>query len=399
MDVDSLLEQQRKYGFTSFGAEKVCGDCITEEYVGEFILDNADSSFCSYCERTDNNEGLIAANLAEVMVFIIDSLKFEWGNPDDEGVGYDSKEGGYLGVEIKDGWDFVDEVIRDEASIINEEVIEDIKEKLSDSMWCKIDPYGSPLDEEAFYIWQDFSERVKHKTRYVFYKIADSHSNTDLILEPHEILNFIGSYVEDLTLIKKVSKKLFYRARISSKNEYFKVAKDLGTQPNKSALTSNRMSPAGIPMFYSAEDKQTALVEVGYTPGPNVVASIGEFENTSDLLLLDLTSLPSLPSIFDEEERNKRTIVRFFKSFLVDFVKPIEKDNREHIDYVPTQVVTEYFRHIFKTEYGKSLDGIVYPSSKNGKKAFVLFIENDQFEEPGVANKSMILKSVSYRND
>ncbi len=44
---------------------------------------------------------------------------------------------------------------------------------------------------------------------------------------------------------------------------------------------------------------------------------------------------------------------------------------------VPTQVVTEYFRHIYQTSDGKSIDGMIYPSSKTGEKAIVIFTDTN----------------------
>src|SRR5262249_23506696 len=57
--------------------------------------------------------------------------------------------------------------------------------------------------------------------------------------------------------------------------------------------------------------------------------------------------------------------------------KPIKKDDREHIEYVPTQVVTEFLRHEFRTEGGHRVKGIIYQSARNGKgKCCVLFVRN-----------------------
>ena len=66
--------------------------------------------------------------------------------------------------------------------------------------------------------------------------------------------------------------------------------------------------------------------------------------------------------------------ILFLKSFVEDAIKPInEKDSI--IEYIPTQVVTEYIR------YNKELNvqGLIYPSSKNrNKNNIVLFFNNDE---------------------
>ncbi|MFD2628134.1 HEPN-associated N-terminal domain-containing protein [Oceanobacillus kapialis] len=390
-----LLDRQAEYGFTTFEFKNVCGNCINEIFIKQYIEENACSEYCDYCDFENENDGFIAADMDDVVEFIIDALKVEWGNPDDEGVGYDSREGGYLGAEIYDGWDFILEILCHEANIENEYLIRDLQDKFLDTIWCKVDPYNLPEDKELFITWQTFSEQVKHKTRYVFYK---THTKSTYVMErfnPNEVLDIIGSNVEKLGLIKKLTEQKIYRARVSDKGEYFKKAMEIGPPPKENALNSNRMSPAGIPMFYGGIDEETALLEVNFLPGENVVATIGEFKNAYSLLMLDLTSIPNVPSIFDEEDRKNRWIVKFFYSFLSDFTKPIKKDGKEHIDYVPTQIVTEYFRHIFRTKANQSIDGIIYPSSKNGKKAYVLFMDNQDFSDQPVTTK-MFLSNISY---
>ena len=42
-------------------------------------------------------------------------------------------------------------------------------------------------------------------------------------------------------------------------------------------------------------------------------------------------------------------------NFIDDFTKPIERSDRAHAEYVPTQVVTGYFRHVYRTGGGAQL--------------------------------------------
>jgi hypothetical protein len=59
--------------------------------------------------------------------------------------------------------------------------------------------------------------------------------------------------------------------------------------------------------------------------------------------------------------------------------KPISRNGHEHIEYVPTQIVTEFFRHIYRTSADEKQDGIIYQSSREGgQDACVMFCENDQ---------------------
>lgn len=387
-----LLIRQNELGFSTLGDKHVCSECVSDIYIQTYIEENATVASCDYCGA--ENEDTLAADVNLIMKFIMTGIKYEWGNPDDEGVSYDSREGGYQGVEIYDGWDFTESILDSEVGINSVRLFEDIREALIDTRWCKIDPYGLTRDEELFYTWNDFSEQVKHSMRYLFLNSSYDSSNQKQRVVPHEILDNIAGFVEELKLIQVVTSSKFFRARVSSKGELFYKAKEIGTPAKEYAESSNRMSPAGIPMFYGAESVETALMEVKYKSGKNVVASIGEFINNEKLTLLNLTFLPKLPSIFNHKEREKRWVVKFFHSFLNDFTKPIEKDGREHVDYVPTQIVTEYFKYVFKYR-NTGIDGIVYPSSLNNKKAYVLFFENEDCNDDR-STSGLTLKSVSH---
>jgi len=108
------------------------------------------------------------------------------------------------------------------------------------------------------------------------------------------------------------------------------------------------MSPAGIPMFYGAVDGYTAVAE---TPTGRIeksqIISVAEFVSVKEFWVVDLSTLPRIPSRFSETSRHERGAIRFLHDFVSDLSKPVKKDGREHIEYVPTQIVTEYFRHVF----------------------------------------------------
>ena len=57
--------------------------------------------------------------------------------------------------------------------------------------------------------------------------------------------------------------------------------------------------------------------------------------------------------------------------------KEIYEDGREHVEYVPTQILTEYFKYIFYQLTNNQIEGIVYKSSKSEKgKCVVFFMDN-----------------------
>jgi RES domain-containing protein len=246
--------------------------------------------------------------------------------------------------------------------------------------WCEKDPYADRENEELDYNWQQFKHVIKHKARYVF--LGSKQFKNGIQETPvDEILNDIGRRADNLNLFTQlVPGTLLYRCRQHRDGEVLDKAKQLTAPPYDKAIYPNRMSPAGISMFYCAFDIATCHAETISKEQPEKqFATTVAFMNKKDLFLLDLTKLPALPSIFDPVMRSNYFSIKFLHKFVEDLSKPISKNGREHIEYVPTQVVTEYFRYTYEDLTGGSLDGIIYPSSKLSKKnACVLFYDHQQ---------------------
>ena len=60
--------------------------------------------------------------------------------------------------------------------------------------------------------------------------------------------------------------------------------------------------------------------------------------------MVNLTALSPIPSVFDPEQRKYYYELVFLHEFAQDLSAPVVLDGREHIEYVPTQVITEYMR-------------------------------------------------------
>jgi hypothetical protein len=161
-------------------------------------------------------------------------------------------------------------------------------------------------------------------------------------------------------------------------HEELTKASSLGPPSSELALGASRMSSAGIPVFYGALDPDTAVAETLAHAGANrsktrVKVWWGAFQTITSFTLVDLTSLPEVPGFFSSK-RADREPLGFLHSFTSDVARPIPADGREHSEYAPTQVVAEYFRHVYRTADGHSADGILYPSSQTGGQACVLFV-------------------------
>jgi len=64
----------------------------------------------------------------------------------------------------------------------------------------------------------------------------------------------------------------------------------------------------------------------------------------------------------------------FIENFVTSISTPVKKDGSEHVEYVPSQVVSEYFAKVFRDALGEQIDGIVFPSAvRPGGRNVVLF--------------------------
>ncbi|MEM5299906.1 RES family NAD+ phosphorylase [Burkholderia sp. JPY481] len=186
------------------------------------------------------------------------------------------------------------------------------------------------------------------------------------------------------------------RLRVHKPDEKFDKTSDLGSPPSEYAKTSIRMSAAGISAFYGAFDRETTIRETASGITEPAAATLGTFRALRDLRLVDLTNVPHLPSIFDSEFRGLRPGIRFLRGFLNDFTAPVVKDGREHIDYVPTQVIAEYLRFIHRDQEGRPIDGILYNRAQHeGAQACVLFFGPEGACDPGeeTGRTALVLES------
>jgi hypothetical protein len=354
----------------------VCAECFDDCEIQGFINSRADAQKCDFCGRR-SRKSVIATPLDEVVEFMLYAINREYERAV-EALGWESAEGGYLGTH----WDS-EELLNDVIglSLPNDDdgrLLEVLVECLGDEPWCERDPYGMREDERLLYSWERFSEFVKYQRRYFFLQsggaVAGPHSD---LLDPSELLRFLEETVREHRLVRTIRPgSLIYRVRQQKTGESLSKPFDFAPPPVEKAVKSNRMSPAGVVMFYGSDDPQTAVAEVD--DDPKLGISVGTFKTTREVTVLDLTRLPRrIPFFRQEPETQERPFDRSGIAFLHDFVASlaakVEKGDREHIDYVPPQVVTEWFRTIFHID-GSKLDGIYYPSAQQqGGTSIVLF--------------------------
>lgn len=361
----------------------VCSSCFSDPAIKEYIEENAVCSECSFCEEA--HEHVVSIPIDDLIKYMRICISREYDNAADW-LPYESSEGGYQGETIDADDLIVHELEIDLPADKDGALFQCLLDGFSDQLWCKHDPFGLSSMEVAKFSWERFSHIVKNERRYFFGSEELEDSSTD-ILSPGELLDRILDYASQVGLVKHFKEGLvLYRARAHAKDgKSWSNAKDLGPPPQEKALQSNRMSPAGIPMFYGSESSDTAVFETATKPGE---FSVGVFRTTRPIKLLDLSSVKTLPSVFEmdsyETAISPRSAIRFLMHVSRQISKRITKDSKSHIEYVPTQVVTEFIRSQSKFP----IDGIKYESAvHSGNCSFVLFAGNeDVFENTGTCS-------------
>lgn len=357
---------------------RVCAACIEDRALQEVVEDNLTECECDYCGRRKDNP--IACDLDVVIDYMRGFIEEEYCEPVEE-------------VRDLDAWALFAEIGFD---VSNDQLRNDLIDAFQDHPWCRNHYFSLAFGDAHIYGWEDFCNSVKHRRRYTFWseRNEDDGGYGDGVPAPADMLSRLDEIVRKYRETAEVGTR-FWRVQVLDADEA-PLPHRFTSPPLDNATVPNRMSPAGISMFYGAVDIDTAYEEVVALDNLDSKAVWGiQFESVAPFNLLDLTCLPDPPSYFSERGYESHDLVRFLKFFRHDLAAPIERDGREHIDYVPTQVFTEYVRYEMKAFSGEPFHGIVYPSSKTGRPCYVIFADQEQcLDEQGYGAKPQLLRAV-----
>ena len=335
--------------------KSVCADHFDSTYLQNYINENGETGKCSYCGKHHT-----VLPMPDFVQLVRHKIESEFEDVDNAGLPtersyFDDDEEQIPGLKRFFGYTAPSDAkcYEDTSEVLEaidllpepEALYNDLLDSLPARAWINSDPFIISRDKELSLHWNNFAEMVKHRQRFTFW----------------------------------TRKEFIYRARPIKEDTPLEF-KEITSPPDDKA-SQGRMSPAGISMFYGAFDEETARREC--TPESKHDGKgrflIGKFHSKHPLQILDLTGIPK--TSFWEQGRDYREQLTFLNTFSKEISKPITSDNSVHIEYVPTQVFTEYLRYVFKY-YGKeSLDGIKYCSSINGKPCIVLFYNQKESEK------------------
>ena len=375
------LEQENR-GYYESANNSVCSCHFEDYFIRTFIKENSSEGQCHYCSKKEE-----VIDLPSLVGFINEKISKYYGDIEDQNLpsanswlDKDDNENfpyhdsyGLLMPNNRDDYDIEELFEKVGLTIDNNELYNDIINCFDKTKrYCLIDAFYDTKEEELSYKWKRFCEIVKSSRRYTFFKMPEfstkQHSDNGL----DNILSELGNAVISANLISTLepNKAVICRCRVHNKGEVFKTIADLASPPD-SCASQNRMSPAGISMFYGAFYPKTALIEVANAFNNENDVTIADFNVIKPIKVINLMGLFHL-SIFGDYDYN---VMSFLKSFVFEVAKTVSKEDKD-IEYVPTQIITEYFRYVFKTKEGENVNGLEYRSAANkGGVCCVLFFD------------------------
>ena len=109
--------------------------------------------------------------------------------------------------------------------------------------------------------WEDFTATIKHVRRYFFEQHLGPSDRRSEKVSPIDLLGSMAAKARNYGLFRDLpAGQVYYRSRWREGRARITDPLELGPPPAAHASQS-RMSPAGIPMFYGAEDRDTAIAE------------------------------------------------------------------------------------------------------------------------------------------
>lgn len=344
----------------------VCKNHFEDDFLNDYIRKKGENGVCSYC-----NKRLVVIELEAVLIIIAIGLDYIYEDPlnsryynKDTEYGFDGNVQPFDELWWDDPFDL---------RIDDDKLLEDVRDQLStDQLYCEKNEYGSHedyLDE----LWSHFKEVLKHKARFAFH-FSNTFRQWNLS-DPSYILHQVETTILSYNMISILeANTILYRARQHSKEREVSDVTKIASLPNFLNKIAGRMNAAGISLFYCSKSKNLTIQEVvskRRTSMPYYTTAI--FRNKETLRLVDLTKLPDVPSIFDEENNHSIDVIYFMKSFVKEVsLSVLQKDSV--LEYLPTQVITEYIRY----NPDLNVDGMIYNSAKNiNEKNIVLFYNHE----------------------
>lgn len=373
------MELEEK-GDWPFGLEhkKVCTHHFEDFYLNKMIEEYGEQSECSYCGK----HGVVCSMQKfmeqvswKIHMYFDDvnnaSLYYSDSFYDDENEvipGF-KRVGEYVAPKEAEYFESTLDLMDDLGLVTDDdELNKDIEDVFTTQEWIERDILHEDYRRALFDQWKQFANAVTHSRRYTFLATPEFLPliKGDEKSERKDILSSLKELIVGQKLVRTLKEgTILYRARrVKDINKKY-VFSDITAAPDDVA-TVNRMSPAGVSLFYASFNKSTAVDEC-YGEKTDALL-LGEFVTKKALNVFDLTKIPGPSFWMDGWQENQ-----FLHSFNREITKKLDPMDANLLQYIPTQVFTEFLRYMFVDGKGRKLDGMIYGSSKTREKNVVLF--------------------------
>lgn len=345
----------------------VCPDCFEEAGLQRRIIDIRPDFPNESCDFHPTKKGIPVSAVAEIVDQVYRNI-YTFGDYDPR---YDDFKGDDLSGTLYDLTE------ADDYRVIT---------ALADAL-IEGDDYWPPDGEDAFYdyertyvsndagfeehsyTWRLFRREILHEQRFFNQRAL---SKLKDIFDGLHLLRDEANNPAVYELRSEEAGIEYYRARkANSIEERRAIVKDPASKlgpPPENLRRAGRMNSSGILTFYGAFELETCVAELRPAVGETVISA--KFSLTRPILVLDTTKFTGRPktiNVFAQTYVKRMKLWKFMTTFMNEIARPCLPDD-EHLDYVPTQVVSEYLTHLHKIKRGdsvKTIDGIIYRSAQN----------------------------------
>jgi len=361
----------------------VCANCMSgDEILQEWLQENGRKQKCHFCVE-ENSPALPVGDVAKHVLVLLGVAGYEpcpighseWHGYSVENNIYTQTHNvlaevlDYFGDPggISSGNDLIAHLCR----AMNTQILSDNPDNKT---WKE--PSTNTHGQDFLYSWNDFVGEITYRRRFLF--LSPNMLNESSLgpkYPPEKILKIVGNALSSTGLISEMQAGVkIYRARVAVNGGAFSKKEQLGAPLRKLAKTG-RMNPPGIPYFYAADKLLTACAEVCVgTPEMLKTVYIGTWSTIGTLKFIDLSTLGKLPSFFDPKKRDNHAAHKFLRKFINDVCCSLPEDDVAQLTYIPSQVVSEYFR----TALSEKVDGVIFTSTQdNNGKCIVVFPGDD----------------------
>lgn len=336
-------------------SSRICSSCVIDTYLKDLVNNIGESeSECDFCERRSTT--LELDQLAPLFEKMLEDY-YECSSLSMAVVVYDYPPDGEI----------IDDIFQ---NFILPEPAKELAELVSDE-WFDWSSHEHRFGEDPYFIrnsslpvqlnreWIELDQSLRSSARFVnpfvvgtlekiFSPLFNNETAAIITAGPQQVINTL------------------FRARVFQSAQRMEIElshpeRALGPPPSKLAA-AGRMNAKGIPVFYGATIKHTAISEVRPPVGSYVATC--SFTLTRDLRLLDLKELSELEpppglSLFDPATRELDARYRFLKLLEGKLTMPIMPEVADE-GYLITQAIADFLA----THPKLNIDGLIFSSSQ-----------------------------------